>query len=152
MQELIEYLLKHSERGACTCGKCLEVVVSGDKAVGFQQPDPTRQTIGHTADLMFFKVAAKGEPKAEELKRLIQANVQGEYGECNLFDGKEHGYMELGGWIGDQGLAMQLMGLGAILGLWQLLTPRILLDNLITDEQAMNLAGAGMVTIVSKEC
>ena len=45
MESLIDYVLKHTERGECNCGQCLD---RGDK------PDP----VGHTVDLGFFKVAA----------------------------------------------------------------------------------------------
>lgn len=37
---------------------------------------------------------------------------EGEFNQCNPLDGKEHSYIELGGWIGDQGLALRMMALG----------------------------------------
>ena len=51
---------------------------------------------------------------------------RGEFGDCDPMDGGEHNYMELGGWIGDQGIAMQYMGLGVLLGVFNLLSPAML--------------------------
>lgn len=130
MKTLHEYLQAHCERGACQCGKC------------FDAPE------GHTADLAFFTVRAVGNPDVEELTAVIKAH-RGEWGEVDLFDGKEHNYMEIGGWIGDQGEAMMLMGLGAILGLWRLMTPRSMLGADLPDDRVMQMAGMGMVAIQS---
>lgn len=135
MTPLVEYVLEHTERGECKCGACIDV---GSK------PEPT----GHTADLIFFKVVAANKPDKDEFIRLTKEHV-GDYGQPDLFDGAEHGYMELGGWIGDQGLAMQFMGLGFILGVFQLLTPNIL-GNMISPEQKMQMAGNGMLTVIAK--
>lgn len=109
---LVEYVLRHTERGECGCGKCI------DRGTA---PEPA----GHTIDMVFFRVAKRGEPTAEEFKRLAQA-WPGEFCQLDPFDGKEHGYMELGGWIGDQGIAMQFMALGVLLGHFQLLSPALL--------------------------
>lgn len=137
MKELIDYIIKYAERGPCQCGKCSDAV-----------PNPeTKQPAGHTADLVFFKVSAKPGADAETLRRLVRENKDGACGDVDLFDGKEHGYFELGGWIGDQGLAMMLMGLGDVLGLWTLLTP----SNLpISDELKRTMAGTGMLSIIAK--
>jgi hypothetical protein len=109
MQELIEYVMKYAERGACQCGRCIDA-----------PPNPElHQPTGHTADVGFFKVKAREGADAEELTRLIKANKRGEFGDADPFDGLPHSFIELGGWIGDQGLAMMLMGLGAVLGLWR---------------------------------
>jgi hypothetical protein len=132
---LVDYVMAHSERGACLCGKCADAV--------FDPAD--RQPVGHTADVVFFQVSAK-DADANTLKELVKAH-HGDYCQVDLFDGQEHGYMELGAWIGDQGLAMQLMGLGAILGLWNLLTPKSMLGKFVNDDLAMKMAGMGMVTI-----
>jgi len=132
MEKLQQYVIEHTIRGACQCGQCIDKTTD-------EQPK------GHTADLVFFQVANK-DGDAVELRKLIDA-ANGEFNDVNLFDGQEHGYMEIGGWIGDQGLAMQLMGLGSILGLWQLLTPKIFgMDG----DMAMQLAGMGMITIIAK--
>lgn len=94
---LIYYVQKYAIRGECQCGKCIDVKEG-------PEVDPA-----HSADLMFFKVhAAPGADKVE-LEKLVRDNVKGEFGDVNIFDGAEHSYIELGGWIGDQGLAMQLV-------------------------------------------
>lgn len=135
MSALADYVVQHTERGACQCGKC------------FDAPDDpaAHQPGGHTADLYFFQVAKRGEPDAERFRELLREH-RGVFCECDPTDGQEHGYMELGGWIGDQGLAMQMMGLGALLGVWRLITPKLLpLPKEIQDQ----LAGAGMVVVVT---
>jgi len=136
VMEVGQYVAEHTERGECKCGRCADV---GDK------PDPAGP---HTIDMIFFKVARKGEPDAQEFKRLTEAHL-GEFEECNPFDGKEHGYIELGAWIGDQGAALLYMALGSLLGVFELLTPRNMLPD-IDDETAMSLAGKGLVTVKAK--
>jgi hypothetical protein len=126
-----EYVLQHTIRGGCKCGRCLDAGII---------PDPA----GHTADLVFFKVAKNGEPDLAEFKRL-SAEERGAFGDCDPFDGKEHNFMEIGGWIGDQGTALQYMGLGTLLGAFELLTPKIVLG--LDGDQAMQLAGMDMLTI-----
>ncbi len=143
MQELIEYIKKHVERGACTCGRCMDAPAKPE----------TKQPVGHTADLIFFKVKAVNEPNAEEFKRLVMAHaLQGSFGGgLNLFDDHEHSYIEIGGWIGDQGYALMLMGLGALLGAWDLFTPRVLIPELADDDPLMRtMVGQGFIIIQSK--
>lgn len=141
MQELINYVCANAERGECCCGKCVDAVPEPEK----------KQPQGHTADMIFFKVSAKPTADAAKLKELVQKNVNGSYANVDLFDGKEHGYMELGGWIGDQGLALTLMGLGTVLGLWKLMTPRIMLGDTLPEGMIKQMAGAGMVTVVAEK-
>ncbi|WP_395000829.1 hypothetical protein [Acinetobacter sp.] len=141
MRKLIDYVVDHTIRGECTCGRC------ADAASNLETKQPT----GHTADLYFFKVAKKkgpdgDEPDAEKLRVLIKENKHGSYGDVDPFDGGEHNYIELGGWIGDQGLAMLLMGLGALLGLWQVMQPNLMPG--IPDELKKQMAGAGMISIM----
>lgn len=136
MSKLSDYVLAHTDRTACTCGNCL---TSGPETLS-----------GHTVDMFFFDVCAKGNPNADELKKLI-AEHKGEWNDVNLFDGQEHNYMELGGWIGDQGLAMQFMGLGVILGLWQVGHPANMLGMDRSHPLAQQLAGMGMVTLMPKK-
>lgn len=134
MTSLVDYVQAFVIRGACTCGKCCDSGPQPEK----HQPD------GHTADVYFFQVAAAPEADASALRRLI-AEHKGVFGECNPLDGHDHSYIELGGWIGDQGLALMLMGLGTVLGLWQMLTPKMLpgLNKNLMDM----MAGHGMVSI-----
>ena len=130
---LQEYVLAHTDRGECRCGSCID---RGDR------PDPG----GHTIDMVFFIASLRGQPDAEELRRLILEH-RGEFCEVNLFDGAEHSYMELGGWIGDQGLALMFMALGSLLGLFRLMTPRTVLGTQFPDSLLMRMAESGLVTI-----
>ncbi len=132
IEALADYVSKHADRGTCRCGKCID------------HPGTDKQPEGHTADVVFFEVSSRGAD-CDQLKQLVIDAKQGCYGDVDVFDGKEHGYMELGGWIGDQGLALMLMGLGKVLGLWQLLTPKMLPG--ISPELVQQLAGSGMITI-----
>ena len=132
--DIREYVSKHVVRGECNCGLCAD---RGDR------PDPE----GHTVSVGFFKVAATENPTAEEFKQLA-TQAHGEFLDCNPFDGKEHSYMELGAWIGDQGLALMFMGLGTLLGVFKILTPAIL--GLKEDDPLFQqMAGQGFITVQS---
>lgn len=135
---LADFVIRHTERGECKCGKCSDV---GTK------PDPQRP---HTVDMVFFKVAPVGEPSLSEFRDLTASHV-GEFNTVNPFDGREHNYMELGGWIGDQGLAMQYMALGVSLGAFKLLTPHTLMGLSDGDPLAMQMAGSGFVAVQASE-
>jgi len=127
MKSLIEYIQAHVERGAC--------------------PNPeSKQPERHEDDLMFFKVHVIGDPNVDELKEAIKAH-KGDWVEVNLFDGGEHNYIEIGAWLGDQGLALMLMGMGSLMGLWSLLTPRSIFGSMLTHDVMMRMAGSGMVAI-----
>lgn len=134
MNDLAKYVSDHTERGECKCGKCIDV---GDR------PDPT----GHTVDMVFFKVAFKDEPTLEEFKRLTAESKHGDYAEVDPLDGKEHNYIELGAWIGDQGLAMLYMALGVHLGAFELFSPALLG---LSGPKALPFAGVGMLSIQAK--
>ena len=137
MNDLHQFIANHVERGTCRCGKCSD------------HPGEDQQPNGHTVDMVFFEVCAKDKPDADKLRELIAESRQGDHCELDPWDGKEHSYLEVGAWIGDQGLALMLMGLGSILGLWKLMTPRMLPG--LPDELVMQMAGAGMVTIMPPE-
>jgi hypothetical protein len=97
--------------------------------------------------MIFFTVCAVKDPKADELRELIK-NHKSDYGPIDLFDGKEHSYIEIGGFIGDQGVALMLMGLGSILGLWKLMTPRTMLPaGTFREDMVQAMAGIGYVII-----
>lgn len=133
--KLGEYVDAHTDRGECKCGRCRDV---GTK------PDP----IGHTADMVFFLVAKKDEPSAAEFEALTKAHP-GDWQECDPLDGKEHSYLELGAWLGDQGVALRYMALGSLLGVFDLLTPRTMLPAL-DEDLVMEMAGAGYITVQRK--
>jgi hypothetical protein len=137
IDELRAYIVKYAERGACRCGRCVDA--PADPAAA--------QPTGHTADVVFFEVSAREGANADALRALIAASRHGDFADVDPLDGAEHGYMELGGWLGDQGLALMFMGLCSVLGVCQLLTPKSVLGSLIDDDMAMQLAGSGMVTI-----
>lgn len=131
---LLQYVITHTQRGECTCGKCID---RGNT------PDPE-----HAVDMEFFKVALFGNPTAAELLRLV-AEHSGEFASVNPFDGQEHSYIELGAWLGDQGLALQFMALSELLGVAQVQTPSKMLPGFPPD-LLKNLAGAGYVTLQAK--
>lgn len=135
MLSLADYVMDHTDRGECQCGQCID---KGDK------PDP----VGHTVDVQFFKVAVVNDPTPEDLIKVAKEQ-KGEFGDCDPLDGKEHGYIELGGWLGSQDLALRFMALGTSLGVFTLFTPKML-KGLPTDLQQM-MAGRGMVTVTAVE-
>ena len=147
MNGILDYVVNHTERTACRCGKCIDGKVPVDAPW-----DVVHLTEYHHVNMFFFDVSVKGNPTAEEFIRLTH-EWKGTFNEVDPFDGQEHGYMELGGWIGDQGLAMQYMALGKILGLWSIMHPGDILNVNIPEEKALadQLAGAGMVTILGKK-
>lgn len=53
-------------------------------------------------------------------------------------------YIEVGAVIGDQGAAFQLFALGKVLGLWELITPKIMG---FEGDEAVEMAGRGFVMI-----
>jgi hypothetical protein len=136
--ELSEFIKKHAERGACRCGKCFDAPANPE----------SKQPSGHTADLVFFEVCARDNPSAMDFVMASKAH-RGEFGDplLNPFDGKEHGYIELGGWLGDQGAALMYMGLGVVLGVFDLLTPKTMLPGRVPESLAMQMAQHGYVTV-----
>lgn len=141
MGNLTEYIVENCIRGSCTCGRC-----TGSPAKKFQ-PD------GHTADVQFFKVALKDSRSTDIDKEVIKKNFiqlikshKGVYSEIDLFDGNEHNFVEIGGWIGNQGVALELMGMGELLGIWKVATPDRLAPD-FSEETRKMLAGAGYISI-----
>lgn len=136
---LAEYVLAHTVTGECTCGKCFDSKDIPDPAKAVAQASPP----GHTVDMFFFKMTTRGEPDADTLKELIRQH-KGEFCDIDILNGDEHGYIDVGGWIGDQQLALRLMGLGQLVGLWDILTSHALP---VPDELKQQMAGMGMVCI-----
>lgn len=128
---LAEYVRSKAIRGACTCGKCCDA----------PQNPKEKQPIGHTADVVFFQVANNGANK-----ELFEKMAKTEF--AHWFDMKEHNYIEIGGDMGDQGIALMTMGLGSILGIWQLMTPKMLP---LPDDLVQQMAERGMITIIAME-
>lgn len=110
MLKLQQYVAQYTERGACQCGRCFDAPAN---------PEQHQPTGPHTVDMTYFKISAKPGADAATLKALVQENKRGEFADVDLFDGKPHDFIETGAWIGDQGMALMLMGLGVALGIWQ---------------------------------
>lgn len=100
------------------------------------------------ADLCFFKVVLCGSPSADVLVDLVQTHSRGPR-PVYVLDSCEHNYLELGAWLGSQELALRLMGMGSLLGVWKLLTPLTVLGENAPPALVDQLAGAGMLTIVA---
>ena len=98
------------------------------------------------ADVIFFGVRKGTGATPDGLKDAMVAHT-GTFCNVNPFDGEEHSYIELGAWVGDQGMALSLIGLGAALGVWKLLTPKTVLGDMCPPGMAQQLAGMGMVSM-----
>jgi hypothetical protein len=105
MSTLLESISRHTARTACGCGRCVD------------RDETTADVQTHTADVGFFKVSLVGELAADDLRSLI-AQHEGEFCHVDPFDGVPHSMEELGGWLGDQEMALRFIGLGHMLGLW----------------------------------
>ena len=123
---LYEFVNTYSVRGACMCGKCVDALENP----GAHQPD------GHTVDLTFFKVGLNGKPDAEQFRKLARPHIPI----------RETSYITLGAEVGDQGFALQLMGLGHLLGVWRALSPETMFGGLLDDKLKREMAGKGLVT------
>lgn len=136
IDQLNQYVLSHSE----------QVIVPGSEGVVGASKAP--QAEEPLADVIWFQVRNKGA-SAEELRQLVLAAIaegDGVSGPVvDVFNRIETNYIDLGAWVGDQTAALQLMALGHLLRLWQLLTPKM-----VTSDLAMQryLAGAGLLSIV----
>ncbi len=121
---LARYIVEHTERGECQCGQCF------DKG-------PDRDAPPHSVDVYFFWVSAKNGPTKETLLALLES----EYPDLDRLRAGPS-YIELDAAIGDQQLALRLIGLGKLVGLWDAITPAILGCDA---EQAGIMAGSGFV-------
>lgn len=124
MDKLVDYIVQHTERGECQCGKCFD-----------KGPDRTAPV--HSVNVHFFWVSAKNKPNGEQLSLLLKQ----EYPDLKRLSGGPS-YIELGGVLGDQGIALRLIGLGELVGLWKAITPATLH---LEGEAAAQLAGSGFV-------
>lgn len=126
---LAEYVHKHTMRGECTCGRCIDAV---------KDPE-THQPDGHTIDMTFFKVALRNDPDKKTFLKFVEDEFP------TMLDGGEHSYIELGALMGDQGIAIQTIGMGGLLGVWQALSPAML-D--LPKHIELMMAGNGMIALV----
>lgn len=94
-----------------------------------------------TVDAHFIMVGvhrAKAEQRKAELIEILKTYPHPE----RLAGGPS--YIDVGAVVGDQGAALQLFGLGHVLGLWKVVTPATFG---LTGAEADKLAGMGMVMI-----
>lgn len=131
MDDLATYVTQYAVRGACQCGLCADAPAHPEQ----HQPLPE-----HSVDVTFFRVAAAEGARADDLR----ASVKSEHPE--YLNGAEHSYITIGADLGDQGIALMLIGLGHVLGLWRALSPATVLPSL-PHELKMQMAGAGMVSL-----
>lgn len=125
MSELTEYIAKIARRGQCQCGKC------ADYRKDLDRPAPE-----HSANVHFFWVSQEGGD-GSHLRALLEQHYPNLE---RLKDGPS--YIEMGGDLDSQELALMLIGVGNVLGLWQAITPA---SFGITGPEANELAGKGMV-------
>lgn len=131
---LAEYVADHAVRGACKCGRCIDIDPKLDDNVKNK----------HTVNLTFFEVGMNGDPDKESFLRLAKDEFPG------WFDGEEHSYIHVGGDMGDQGIALMTIGLGHLLGAWMCMCPEILMP-FLPPELKSQMAGSGMVSLKTKK-
>lgn len=121
---LTDYVFKHTIRGSCTCGKCIDAPSESG------QPE-------HGVNLTLFEVSNNGGKK-EELLPLIEKEHP------ELLNGEEWSYIQMD--VGSQEAALMLIGLGHLLGIWKALTPDTMMP-FMNKEIKNRMAGAGMVKL-----
>ena len=101
-------------------------------------------------DVYMFKVAFKPKEQIDKaaFEELIKTHEPAFGERLNPFDGKEYGYIELGGWIGDQRDALIFIALCDHLGLAKALHPGNLMPFMPKDIQNM-LAGQGKICLMA---
>ena len=126
MGKLIQYIIDHTTRGECQCGLCMD-----------KNPDTVAPS--HSVDVHFFWVSTRLHPETDQFTQLIES----EYPDLERLSGGPS-YIELGGVMGDQDAALRFIGLGELLGMWHVITPKTIIPGL-DDESANSMAGQGMV-------
>jgi hypothetical protein len=94
-----------------------------------------------SVDMVFIDIAVD-ETKAKKHRDEI-VSILNEYPDMERLKGGPS-YIELGATVGDQGLALQLMAVGSVLGLWDIISGKTMG---MTDEQARDAAGVGFLLI-----
>jgi hypothetical protein len=104
-------------------------------------------------DTGIIKVAyrAAADLTPEQISRVnnLLAHTKGVHTECNLLDGKEHSYFEVGAWIGDQQDALVLMGWLEHMGRGEVIHPNKVLPAAHADIKA-EMMRQGLVTFRAK--
>lgn len=115
MGDLVKFITDNARRGECNCGRCADRLHGPEEYLG-----------EHTVSVGFFAVALANPdnpPDVGELLKLTREHVHAFGGDCDPLDGEMHCFIELGGWIGDQGLALMFIALGGLLGAWGVWDP-----------------------------
>ena len=124
LELLINYVVEHTARGECQCGKCI------DKG-------PDRPAPEHSVDLCFFWVSARNNPTKEEFERLILAG----YPDIPALR-QGPSYIKIGADLGDQEIGLRFIALGKLVGAWDVATPELFGFH---GEEAKQMAGNGLV-------
>lgn len=133
--KLYDYVVENSVQGACCCGRCVDAP---------EDPE-SEQPSGHTTDVVFFKVSAGPNASKEVFLRLVEAEFP------VWLDGQVHSFLEVYADLGDRVVALTAMGLGEVLGVWQVMTPVRLLP-FISKELSLEMATLGCFALrVSKD-
>jgi len=107
-------------------------------------PDPAPAPV---VDVHFFRVVVDEHFDKARFVELLEAAAAkpGEFCEISLDRFRQGpGYIEIGGWIGDQTLALLFMACGQIADVWEVVTPARLG---LSGERAELMAGAGYVMV-----
>lgn len=102
-------------------------------------------------DVVYFKVKAKSGADAAEFKNIVEQEISRfSNNVVKLFDGAEHNYLAIGSLLNSDDLALKMMGLGAQLKLWRVITPHSAagIDN--QSDEGKYLATQGYVLITTK--
>ena len=126
MNTFADYVLEHTTRGSCTCGKCADA------------PAVPNQPNGHTVSVEFFEIANNGGTREEFLELVKRDHPV-------LLNGEQHDYIAIGGMVGSQEIALMAVGLGALLGVWHLLSPTAIFGERMPKEIRMAYAERGFV-------
>lgn len=97
-------------------------------------------------DLHFIWVGGVEGNSPEHLRDLFEAALEYKNGEFGAIDRDRAkggpSYIEWGGWLGSQDIALQMLGLGELLGWWEVVTPERLG---MPPDVADMMAGQGMI-------
>ncbi len=92
-----------------------------------------------------------GDPMQGDFLRLSkECEKSGVFDDVLPFDGREHSYIEIGGWLGDQGAALRYMALAAHFGLARLMTPDNMFGQTAPQDIANGLFATGHCTMTGK--
>ena len=111
--------------------------------INYSQKIPAENVTANDVNLTLLGVKKLGEPSAEVFSKLAQPIKD----LIKKADNEELSYLHLGAEMGDQGIALQTMGLGHLLGEWKILSPDTLVPSLPKEQKKM-LVGQGLLKIV----